>query len=94
MLGSLICFDITTMTNEKTLMTFIDTDLKFAILEVSEVRRKRANKIRSVESVVKMCLKLAVLEGWKPAVITLTKMLATVGDIKYDVNDVVNGYDW
>ena len=28
------------------------------------------------------------------SIVKLTKMLATVEDIKYEVNDVVSGYNW
>ena len=91
---SLIGFTIDQVEDKKQFLNFIDKDLTYAIITVSEVRRRRVKALRKVESVVKMCLKLAALRGWKDETIVLEKMLAKVEDIKADVNDVVNGFGW
>ena len=87
-------FNIADYDTSKSLLAFINKDLKAAIITVSETRRGRAKKVRKVESVVRMCLKLATLESWKDCSDKLTKMLATVEEIKGDVSDVVSGYNW
>lgn len=87
-------FDIEDYDTSAKLLAFIKKPLQAAIITVSETRRGRAKKVRKVESVVRMCLKHASLEGWKDCSDKLTKMLAKVEDIKGDVSDVVSGYNW
>ena len=94
MVGNLIGFTIDQVADKKAFLNFVENDLPFSIITVSEVRRRRAKAIRKVESIVRMCLKLATLRGWKDEVVVLTKMLTTVEDIKADVSDAVNGFGW
>ena len=89
----LIGFDIADVKDVKDMNEAIDS-LENDILTVSEVFRKRAQKIRKVESVVRILLKKCALRKWKDESIKLTKMLSVVEDIKNDVSDVVNGYSW
>ena len=90
---SMIGFDIADVKSEKDMDNTID-QLENEILTVGEVFRGKQKKVRKVESVVRMCLKKCHLHKWKAAGQKLTKMLAVVEDIKYEVNDVVNGYNW
>ncbi len=69
-------------------------ELENEILTVSEARKNRSKKVRQVESIVRICLKKCALRSWKDQMKKLTKMLATVEDIKYEVNDVVSGFNW
>ena len=89
----LIGFDIADVKTEKDMDVQIES-LENEILTVSEARKNRSKKVRQVESVVRICLKKCALRGWKGSIAKLTKMLATVEDIKYEVNDVVSGYNW
>lgn len=89
----LIGFDIADIVTEKDMDVAIDC-LENDILTVSEVYRKKAQKVRKVESVVRILLKKCALKKWKDQMNKLTKMLSVVEDIKNDVSDVVNGYSW
>ena len=89
----LIGFSISDVTDEAKCKAVIG-ELEVAVIEVSEVRRGRARKVRRVESVCRMVLKKATLRGWNDCVVTTTKMLSKVEDIKADVSDVVNGFSW
>ena len=91
---TIIGFDLSEYADRKKFGIFISGDLKFAILGVSEASRRKGKKVRSLEAIVRQCMKLATLEGWTDEVKTLTKMLETIADIKYDCSDIVRGYDW
>mgnify|MGYP003629284412 CR=1 FL=1 len=91
---TIIGFSLQEYADKKKFNHFITTDLKFAILDVSEATRRKSKKVRALEAIVRQCMKYATLEGWTDEVKTLTKMLETVADIKYDCSDVVRGYDW
>ena len=90
----LIGFDLAEYATEKLMTAFIDGDLKFALISVSEVNRRKAQAIRRVESVVRQCLKLAVVEGWKDTNKRLAKMLTVVEEVKSEVANQVNGWQW
>ena len=90
---SMIGFDIADVRSEKDMDTAIDA-LENEILTVSEVFRGKQKKVRKVESIVRMCLKKCALKKWTNSITKLTKMLSIVEDIKYDVADVVSGYNW
>jgi hypothetical protein len=89
-----IGFEVSEVADKKAFNKFVSNDLKFAIIEVSEVRKRKARKVRQLEGITRQCLKLATLEGWKDELKVLTKMLAKIEDIKYECSDVVNGFDW
>ena len=91
---TIIGFSLSEYADKKKFNAFITTDLKFAILGVSEVSRRKGKKVRNLEAIVRQCIKYATLEGWADEVKTLSKMLETVADIKYDCSDIVRGYDW
>jgi hypothetical protein len=90
---ALIGFDISEIKDVKCADTAIE-ELENEVITVSEVRRRRAQKVRKVEAVCRMMLKKCELKGWKDQTTKLTKMLAKVEDIKADVGDVVNGFNW
>ena len=90
---TLIGFDITDVKTAGDMDAAID-ELEDSILTVSEAYRKRAQKIRKVESVCRILLKKCALKKWKDQMNKLTKMLGVVEDIKNDVSDVVSGYSW
>ena len=90
---TLIGFDIADVKTTADMDAAIEI-LENDILTVSEVFRKRSQKVRKVESVCRMLLKKAALRKWTAQITTLTKMLSTVEDIKMDVSDVVNGFSW
>ena len=69
-------------------------ELENEILTVSEASKNRNKKVRMVEGIVRICLKKCALRGWNVQLKKLTKMLASVEDIKYEVSDVVSGYNW
>ena len=89
----MIGFDVSQITDVKAAAKAID-DLENEIITVSEVRRRRAMKVRKVEAVCRMLLKKCELRGWKDSTAKLTKMLAKVEDIKADVSDCVSGFNW
>lgn len=88
-----IGFDISTVKTEADMIVHIDA-LEDEILMVSEARKRRVKKVRKVEAITRILLKKCALKGWKDQLVALTKMLQVVEDIKADVGDVVNGYDW
>ena len=88
-----IGFDISTVKTEKDMDAAIDC-LEDEILTVSEVRRRRSQKVRKVESITRILLKKCALKSWTVQIVKLTKMLIVVEDLKNDVNDVVNGFSW
>ena len=90
---ALIGFDIADVDSEKKCLSSI-ADLENEVITVSEVRRRKAQKVRQVEAVCRMLLKKAVLHKWVSCIKTLTTMLATVEDIKADVSDAVRGFSW
>ena len=90
---TLIGFDIADVKTTADMDAAIET-LENDILTVSEVFRKRSQKVRKVESVCRMLLKKAALRKWTEQLNKLTKMLSAVEDIKMDVSDVVNGFSW
>ena len=90
---TLIGFDIADVKTTADMDAAIET-LENDILTVSEVFRKRSQKVRKVESVCRMLLKKAALRKWDVQLTKLTKMLGAVEDIKMDVSDVVNGFSW
>ena len=90
---TLIGFDIADVKPTADMDAAIET-LENDILTVSEVFRKRSQKVRKVESVCRMLLKKAALRKWTEQLNKLTKMLSAVEDIKMDVSDVVNGFSW
>mgnify|MGYP003151909833 CR=1 FL=1 len=90
---TLIGFDIADVKTTADMDAAIET-LENDILTVSEVFRKRSQKVRKVESVCRMLLKKAALRKWNDQLTKLTKMLGAVEDIKMDVSDVVNGFSW
>ena len=77
----LIGFDISDVVTEQDMDVAID-NLENEILTVSEVYRKKAQKVRKVESVVRILLKKCALKKWKDQMSKLTKMLSVVEDIK------------
>ena len=90
----LIGFDLEDYSTEKLMTAFIEGDLKYSLISVSEVYANKKMAIRRVEAVVRQCLKLAVLEGWKDSNRRLAKMLTVVETIKQEVANEVNGWKW
>ena len=89
----MIGFDIAEVKTDKDMDSTVD-ELENEILTVSEARKNRNKKVRMVEGIVRICLKKCALRGWNVQLKKLTKMLASVEDIKYEVSDVVSGYNW
>ena len=90
---SFIGFHSSDVKTEAIMNTYIET-LEDEILMVSEVRRRRVQNIRKVESVCRILMRKCVARKWNDQQAKLEKMLMTIEDTKADCSDVVNGFNW